>query len=103
MPSPVILGTDVVDLTDPRCLGKASDRRFLGRVFTELERAAILESPTPDLALWRRWAAKEAAFKVVSRLLSSPPPFEHALFQVNIVPVTGQPHSELSYYHEWKW
>ncbi len=101
MPSPVILGTDVVDLTDPRCLGKASDRRFLGRVFTELERAAILESPTPDLALWRRWAAKEAAFKVVSRLLSSPPPFEHARFQVTLEPVPGQSHADLSPSRGW--
>ena len=82
MPSTVILGNDVVDLTDPRCPGKASDRRFLRRVFTEPEAAAIRESPTPDLTLWQYWAAKEAAFKAVSRLLPSPPPFEHARFQV---------------------
>lgn len=84
MSSPVILGNDVVDLTDPRCLGKASDRRFLRRVFAPAEVAAILDSPTPDLTLWQLWAAKEAAFKAVSRLLSSPPPFEHARFQVTL-------------------
>ncbi len=101
MPSPVILGTDVVDLTDPRCRGKASDRRFLRRVFTQPETAAILESPTPDLALWQRWAAKEAAFKAVSQLLSSPPPFEHARFQVTLEPVSGEGPSALSLTRGW--
>ena len=101
MPSPVILGNDVVDLSDPRCRGKASDRRFLRRVFTQRETAAILESPTPDLALWQRWAAKEAAFKAVSRLLSSPPPFEHARFQVALEPVSGESSSALSLSRGW--
>ncbi len=101
MPSPVALGNHVVDLTDPRCRGKASERRFLRRVFTQRETAAILESPTPDLALWQRWAAKEAAFKAVSRLLSSPPPFEHARFQVALEPVSGQSPSALSLSRGW--
>ena len=101
MPSPVFLGNDVVDLTDPRCPGKAADRRFLQRVFTPLETAVILDSPTPDLTLWQRWAAKEAAFKAVSRLLPSPPPFEHARFQVTLEPVSGEFPSALSLSRGW--
>ena len=96
-----MLGNDVVDLTDPRCRGKASDRRFLRRVFTQAEKAAVLDSPSPDLALWQRWAAKEAAFKAVSQLLSSPPPFEHARFQVTLEPALEGGPSTLALSRGW--
>lgn len=61
------VGNDVVDLKDPQNLGKSRDDRFLGRVFTGEERDLILKADTPDGFLWALWAAKEAAFKVVSR------------------------------------
>lgn len=76
------VGNDVVDLRDPQCLGKDSDERFIARVFSQDEARAIRDAPLPHLALWVRWAAKEAAFKVVTKLLGSPPPFEHAAFEV---------------------
>lgn len=34
-----------------------------------------------------RWAAKEAGFKVVTKLLGSPPPFEHRAFRVRVAEV----------------
>lgn len=71
-----------MDLRDPRCAGKAGKERFLRRVFTDNEAHDIRGAPDPDRALWVRWAAKEAAFKVVSKLLGAPPPFEHAAFRV---------------------
>ena len=37
----LIVGNDVVDLADGRTVGKASDVRFLKRIFNEEERAAI--------------------------------------------------------------
>lgn len=64
MPPTPLLGNDVVDLA---VAGKAGDARFLGRVFTPAERAWLSRSPQPDLALWRLWAAKEAAYKAWSR------------------------------------
>ncbi|MFW6200557.1 MAG: 4'-phosphopantetheinyl transferase family protein, partial [Gemmatimonadota bacterium] len=76
------IGNDVVDLRDPRCRGKEADERFLRRVFTDDERRAIVEATDPAPALWIRWAAKEAGFKVVTKLLGSPPPFEHRAFRV---------------------
>ena len=79
----LIVGNDVVDLTDPRVSGKASDARFLERIFTEGERAAIAGAPDPDLELWQRWAAKEAAYKAVSKLRGSPPAFAHRTFVVS--------------------
>ena len=75
------VGNDVVDLRHPRCQGKSRDRRFLERVFSFEEALVIYESGDPDRAVWRAWAAKEAAFKVVSKLMGDPPPFQHSAFQ----------------------
>lgn len=83
------MGNDVVDLADPRCRGKAAHHRFLRRVCAPGERQRIGTSPDPDRTLWRIWAAKEAAFKVVSKLRGAPPPFEHALFEVEEEPGRG--------------
>jgi phosphopantetheinyl transferase (holo-ACP synthase) len=61
------VGNDVVDLAAPDNLGKSGDGRFLGRVFTAEERALIAGAARPDALLWAFWAAKEAAYKAVSR------------------------------------
>ena len=79
---PGFVGIDVVDLHDPRCVGKSEDGRFLARVLAEPERDAVGIGPDPDRVLWRLWAAKEAAFKVITKLRGAPPPFVHASFRV---------------------
>jgi hypothetical protein len=61
------VGNDVVDLKHPENQGKSRDERFLGRVFTTEERDRIARAARPETLLWALWAAKEAAFKVVSR------------------------------------
>lgn len=81
-PSLILVGVDVVDVSAARALGRSEDERFLQRVFAPSERIRIRESPEPDLELWRLWAAKEAAFKVVSKLLDPIPAFRHAAFRV---------------------
>lgn len=78
------VGNDIVDLTDPRCVGKAADARFLARVLAAEERDAVTAAADPDLALWIRWAAKEAAFKAATHVLGEPPVFEHAAFVVEL-------------------
>lgn len=85
MPSPWYLGNDIVDLADPRHRGKAREKRFLDRVFTPTEQADIGAALDPDAALWLRWAAKEAAFKTVSKSLGAAPTFVHSRFQVTVV------------------
>ena len=82
----LIVGNDVVDLADGRTVGKASDVRFLKRIFNEEERAAIAVAASPDLELWLRWAAKETAYKAVSKLLGTPPTFAHRTFVVSLAP-----------------
>jgi hypothetical protein len=80
--SRLAVGNDVVDLHDPRVVGKARDSRFLARVLDEIEASTVAAAPDPDLALWEHWAAKEAAYKVASKLLGAPPVFEHRAFGV---------------------
>lgn len=61
------VGNDVVDLGDPENIGKSGDRRFCRRVFNTAELALIAAFPEPDTLLWALWAAKEAAYKAISR------------------------------------
>lgn len=79
---PLVVGNDVVDLTADRTRGKARNQRFLQRILDPVERAYVANSAEADLALWRLWAAKEAAYKIASKLLPEPPVFEHAAFGV---------------------
>lgn len=79
----LVVGNDVVDLSHPRCRGIPLEGRFVDRVCTADERARILASAEPRRALWRTWAAKEAAYKVASKVLGSPPPFVHDRFRVH--------------------
>ena len=67
MPALPPVGNDVVDLAAPGNLDKSGDSRFCGRVFTAEERAIIAGAARPDGLLWAFWAAKEAAYKAVSR------------------------------------
>lgn len=62
------IGNDIVDLTSPDSIGKSRDRRFIARVFTPEEQERIDRSESPDTTLWMFWAAKESAFKAVSKL-----------------------------------
>jgi phosphopantetheinyl transferase (holo-ACP synthase) len=80
-PAPVV-GNDIVDLLDPRTAGKHADRRFVARVLENGERAAHSKAHDPAVALWAFWAAKEAAYKVASKLRGAPPVFAHAAFAV---------------------
>ena len=88
MKTDIVLGNDVVDLDERRSEGKATDVRFVTRVLSDGERAGLARSDDPDLELWSLWAAKEAAFKVISKLRGKPPVFEHAAFVASWSQVT---------------
>lgn len=93
-PRPLLVGNDVVDLADPRCVGRSGDRRFLERILSVEEARRIRSADRPDTLLWLFWAAKEAAYKVVSKLRGEPPPFVHARFQVAVEPAGSAPFGE---------
>jgi phosphopantetheine--protein transferase-like protein len=78
----VFVGNDVVDLANPRTEGRGSDDRFIARVFDETEQEAIRAEGGSDVELWSRWAAKEAAFKAISKVIGVPPAFLHRTFRV---------------------
>jgi len=78
----VCVGNDVVDLERPRTAGRADDERFVTRVLDAEERQAVRASDERDLELWCHWAAKEAGYKVISKLIGDPPPFVHRAFRV---------------------
>ena len=84
--SPPAVGIDVVDLDDPRCPGKASDDRFLARILADDERRWLetRSGVSADEALWALWAAKEAAYKVVTGLEGRAPVFRHATYRATV-------------------
>lgn len=77
-----MVGNDVVDLGAPRASGMSRNARFVERVFAEVERERIKCGPDPDLEIWLGWAAKEAAYKVISKLRGEAPIFAHRAFVV---------------------
>lgn len=76
-----MLGNDIVDFSDEALQEKHKDLRFLDRVFTEEEKAAILMAENGSKLLWTLWSAKEAAFKACQKrnphIIFSPKNFIH--------------------------
>ena len=68
----IVVGNDVVDLRDEEATGKSRDERFVRRILTETERREFEAAPT-DEGLWRRWAAKEAAYKAIAKRFGASP------------------------------
>ncbi len=62
------VGNDIVDLDTRGTIGRAKDLRFVERILTPDEKKVLLGcKENPDKLLWSFWAAKEAAFKAVSK------------------------------------
>lgn len=65
----MLIGNDVVDLRDDETKIGNLHPRFMMRVFAPEERRCISESVNPHRALWMHWAAKEAAYKLLKKLV----------------------------------
>lgn len=100
-PSPEYrLGNDVVDLRHRACRDRSPDDRLVERILTAAERewletigparrsASFGEPALPTapwlIALWALWAAKETAFKVVSKRSGPPEAFRHRGFECSL-------------------
>ena len=86
------LGNDVVDLEDPEARLEGLHARFVERVFTPAERAA-LHGSLERLALhWALWTAKESAYKALARV-EPDTVFAPRLFEVDLPrpPRDGEP------------
>lgn len=81
-------------------MGKSRDIRFMDRVFTMNEKQAILDHNKRDVFLWSLWAAKETAYKAISKIhptvSSAPRRYEIELFSsAGSVPERGIAHTPL--------
>lgn len=75
------MGNDVVDLDDPTILRSHLRERFVARVCTPDERAALAAAEDAKTLLWSLFAAKEAAYKIAAK--GGPAPgFAHRRFEV---------------------
>jgi phosphopantetheinyl transferase (holo-ACP synthase) len=64
----LLVGNDIVDLLEADAAAKPRNERFLDRVFTLPEKAAIAAADDPALALWMLWSGKESVFKIAKKL-----------------------------------
>jgi phosphopantetheine--protein transferase-like protein len=62
------VGNDIVDLASPFTQGKSKDRRFINKILSLSEQSVLKWDYFTDHHLWAYWAAKESAFKVVSKI-----------------------------------
>jgi len=62
-----LIGNDIVDLKSSETVGKSEDLRFMERVFNSSEQRMVFNTVHPDSILWALWAAKESAYKAVSK------------------------------------
>ncbi len=74
------VGNDVVDLEDPAIAHTHLRERFVARVCCESERVMVARAGDPKGVLWSLFAAKEAAFKAISK--QGPLVFAHRRFVV---------------------
>lgn len=64
----VFVGNDIVHLNDPKNLRVEISNRYLNKSFTPAEQETILKHKKPSLELWRHWACKEAAYKILMKM-----------------------------------
>ncbi len=79
------VGNDIVDFRSKGTRGRSGDKRFLDRVLTHDEKQELKHHDNPETLLWIFWAAKETAFKAMSKSsprISSAP----RRYRVNLTP-----------------
>ena len=80
----ILIGNDVVDLNDADAHLDKIHPRFAERVLSRAEFAFWIDSPHPRQALlWTYWAAKESAYKALSRFFPSIS-FSHKKFELDV-------------------
>ncbi len=62
-----MIGNDVVDLALARVESNWRRSGYLQKIFTSSEQQIITNAPDPDVAVWRLWSRKEAAYKIYNR------------------------------------
>ena len=98
----LLLGNDIIDLKEAGITGKSHSTRFVERVFSHEEKSSIAISENPDLTLWMLWAAKETAYKIISKI-TGPPVFSHKKFKTTFLKQISKSKSEFRVvYDKWR-
>jgi len=64
----LIIGNDLIDLEIALDKPRRNNDRFLSKVFSDNEISQIHSYSNPELAIWKMWSMKEAAYKAHQRL-----------------------------------
>lgn len=64
----MIIGNDIIDLSYWLPLNKASNPRYIDKICTQEEQAALALAEDANLLLLRLWSMKEAAYKIAVKL-----------------------------------
>lgn len=83
-----MIGNDIIDLNISKTEEKASDSRFLEKLFTKEEERIIEKSASPEICLWRLWSMKEAVYKAHQRKFNLPGKFNPKAFECTIISAT---------------
>ena len=83
-----MIGNDIIDLKISKTEEKASDSRFLKKLFTKEEERIIEKSASPEICLWRLWSMKEAAYKANQRKFDLARKFNPKAFRCSISSAT---------------
>ncbi len=89
----IYVGDDIVDLAAANTNAPEQQARFMARVLSPREQKHLALSANPQQDLWKLWSAKEAAFKIVKKLIPHLV-FEHQQF---VVTVLGELHGQVVY------
>ncbi|WP_405198711.1 4'-phosphopantetheinyl transferase superfamily protein [Christiangramia sp. LLG6405-1] len=68
----MIIGNDIIDLEIALDKPRRNNDRFLSKVFSDNEISQIHSYSNPELAIWKIWSMKEAAYKAHQRLFQIP-------------------------------
>lgn len=60
-----MIGNDVVDLALASTQSNWKRKRYLSKIFTELEQKFIFNSFNPSEMVWNLWSRKEAVYKII--------------------------------------
>lgn len=90
----IYVGDDIVDLTAVATDGSKLQARFIDRVMAASEQQYLAQVLHPQRELWKLWSAKEAAFKIVKKILPEAI-FEHRQFIVNVL---SDLHGQVTYH-----
>ncbi len=86
----IFIGNDIVDLSNPDIVDQHKKERFINRVLDVSEREELYKSDDPKKMLWLMWSGKEAAYKVLKKILPTMV-FSHSKIVINFekLPLCG--------------